>query len=97
MMYYIMEARVTDRDAYAATVAQWLPKARAAEQHGARIKIAGGHVETVVGDWKPKNLLVIEFPDKDALAEWMGSGDHAEVVELVGQSADVRAVTVAGL
>ena len=61
------------------------------------MKICGGRVEVIVGDWKPKNLLVVEFPDKDALNAWTSSGDYADLVEVVSQSADLRAVTVVGV
>ena len=96
-MFFIMEAMVTDRDTYVATVDQWVPMARSVERYGGKMLVAGGHVDVLVGDWKPKNLLAVEFPDKDALDSWTGSDDYADLIELVGRSGDLNIVTVAGM
>ena len=95
-MFYIMEAIVTDREAYSATVDQWIPMARTAERFGGVMKICGGRVEVIVGDWMPKNLLVMEFPDKDSLDAWTSSEDYADLIEVVSQSADLHVVTAVG-
>ena len=94
-MYLIFEAKVTDRDAYAATVHQWRPAAHTAERHGGRVLVCGDQVDVIEGTWKPKNLLIVEFPDSTALQGWMGSDDYAGMAEIVNRSADVSVVTVA--
>ena len=96
-MFFIMEVSVTDRDAYVATVDQWVPKARSVERYGGTMRIAGGHVDVLVGDWKPKNLMIVEFADKDALDSWTKSEDLADLMELIGRSGPLSAVTVAGM
>lgn len=96
-MFFIMEVSVTDRDAYVATVDQWVPKARSVERYGGTMRIAGGHVDVLVGDWKPKNLMIVEFADKDALDSWTKSDDLADLMELIGRSGPLSAVTVAGM
>lgn len=96
-MFFIMEAMVTDRDTYAATVGQWVPKARSVERYGGKMLVAGGHVDVLAGDWMPKNLLAVEFPDKDALDRWTASDDYADMIELIGRSGDLNIVTVAGV
>ncbi len=46
------------------------------------------------GAWKPTNLLVVQFPDADAMNSWVGSSDYAEMVALVSQSAVMSIVAV---
>ena len=96
-MFFIMEVSVTDRDTYVETVDQYVPKARSVERYGGTMRVAGGHVDVLVGDWKPKNLLIVEFADKDGLDSWTKSDDCADLMELVGRSGALSAVTVAGM
>lgn len=96
-MFFIMEVVVTDRDTYVETVDQWVPMARTVEGYGGEMRVAGGHVDVLVGNWKPTNLLIVEFTDKDALDNWTKSGDCADLIELVGRSGELSIVTVAGV
>lgn len=70
------------------------PAAHTAEQHGGRLLVCGDRVAVIEGAWKPTNLLIVEFPDADAMNSWVGSSDYAEMVELVSQSAVMSIVAV---
>lgn len=94
-MFLIIDAKVTDRDAYVETAKQWHPAAHTAERHGGRLLACGDHVEVIEGDWKPKNLLIVQFPDAGAMRSWVGSSDYREMVEIVSQSAEMSTVAVA--
>ena len=56
--------------------------------------VCGDQVTVVEGDWKPTNLLIVEFPNSDAMNNWMQSADYADMMTIVSQSAEVSTVTV---
>jgi len=93
-MFLIIDPKITDRDAYVATVGQWHPAAHTAERHGGRVLVCGDQVEVINGGWKPKNLLIVQFPDAEAMQSWVGSSDYQEMVEVVSQSAEMSTVAV---
>ena len=93
-MFLIIDPRIVDRDAYVATVKQWRPAAHTAESYGGRLLVCGDRVAVIDGAWKPTNLLIVEFPDADAMNNWVESSDYAEMVELVNQSAVMSVVAV---
>ena len=93
-MFLIIDAKVTNRDAYVETAKQWHPAAHTAERHGGRVLICGDQVEVIEGGWKPKNLLIVQFPDATAMRSWVGSSDYRAMVEVVSQSAEMSTVAV---
>lgn len=93
-MFLIIDAKVTNRDAYVDTAKQWSPAARTAERHGGRLLVCGDQVEVIAGGWKPKNLLIVQFPDAAAMRSWVASSDYREMVEVVSQSAEMSTVAV---
>ncbi|MYA84966.1 MAG: DUF1330 domain-containing protein [Acidimicrobiaceae bacterium] len=93
-MFLIIDAKVTDRDAYVETAKQWTPAAHTAERHGGQLLVCGDQVEVIAGDWKPKNLLIVQFPDAESMRSWVGSSDYQEMVEVVSQSAEMSTVAV---
>ena len=77
--YVVAQIEVTDRAAYdeyrkgvQATVAA----------HGGRFLVRGGAVEVLEGDFVPKRVVVIEFPDADALKRWYRSPEYRPLLEL---------------
>lgn len=44
--------------------------------HGGRFIVRGGAAETIEGDWTPGRMVVIEFPDMDALKGWWNSPEY---------------------
>ena len=93
-MFLIIDPRIVDRDAYVATVEQWRPAAHTAESYGGRLLVCGDWVAVIDGAWKPTNLLIVEFPDADAMNGWVESSDYAAMVALVSQSAVMSVVAV---
>lgn len=93
-MFLIIDAKVTDRDAYVETAKQWHTAAHTAERHGGQVLVCGDQVEVIEGGWKPKNLLIVQFPDAAAMHSWVGSSDYRDMVEVVSQSAEMSTVAV---
>jgi uncharacterized protein (DUF1330 family) len=48
---------------------------------GGRFIVHGGNVEAVEGSWGP-DLIVIEFPDRDAARAWYDSPAYREILPL---------------
>jgi uncharacterized protein (DUF1330 family) len=51
------------------------------EKFGARTLVAN-EAHALEGDWKPKRVVIIEFPTMDALHTWFGSAEYAPVSKL---------------
>jgi uncharacterized protein (DUF1330 family) len=50
-------------------------------QHGGRYLMRGGTVERLEGDWSP-NLVVVEFPDREAAQAWYRSPEYAAALQV---------------
>ncbi|MFB7617592.1 DUF1330 domain-containing protein, partial [Kitasatospora sp. NPDC056181] len=51
------------------------------EPFGGRFLVHGGEVEAVEGSWGP-DLIVIEFPDREAVRAWYDSPAYQEILAL---------------
>jgi uncharacterized protein (DUF1330 family) len=65
----------------------------AVAQHGGRFVARGGAHVTLEGDWDPKRIVIIEFPDVDAARGWYESEAYAPLREL-RRSASVTDIVV---
>ena len=92
--YFIVDQReVTDPEtmkAYARDVAATV------QAHGGRMIVRGGAFEVREGDWVPKRLVVLEFPDMEALKAWYDGPDYAPLKEMRLASSRSNAVIVEG-
>jgi uncharacterized protein (DUF1330 family) len=61
--------------------------------HGGRFVARGGAMESLEGEWDPKRIVIIEFPDVDAARGWYGSDGYAPLREL-RRSASVTDIVV---
>jgi uncharacterized protein (DUF1330 family) len=46
-------------------------------KHGGRYIARGGEVQVLEGDWSPKRLVILEFPNAERAREWWNSSDYA--------------------
>ena len=65
--------------------------------HGGRFIARGGTQETLEGDWAPKRLVIIEFPDLDAARGWYESDEYAPLRTLRQSASDTDIVVVEGM
>jgi uncharacterized protein (DUF1330 family) len=42
-------------------------------QYGGRYLVRGGKIQTIEGDWKPKQIVIVEFPTMQRALEWYRS------------------------
>jgi uncharacterized protein (DUF1330 family) len=67
------------------------------EHFGGRYLAHGGKHEVLEGDWEPRRLIVLEFPDRRSLEAWYASPEYAPIRRIREQSANSRLVLLDGL
>jgi uncharacterized protein (DUF1330 family) len=64
--------------------------------NGGRYLVRGGHAEAISGDWKPKRLVVMEFPDLDTARYWATCAEYASIHALRNDNASANMIIVEG-
>lgn len=92
--YVIADIEVNDASAYeeykkgvAATVTKF----------GGRFVVRGGAVQPYEGDWSPKRVVVIEFPDMATLDAWYRSADYKPLLDMRLAATTGRLIAVEGV
>jgi len=67
------------------------------EQFGGRYIVRGGDAETLEGEWAPKRVVVLEFPDRDTAKQWLNSDVYAEARALRHAAAHSESIVVDGV
>ena len=91
--YFIVENEVTDpagfeqyRKQVSATV----------EKYGGKFLVRGGPIQTLEGDWKPKRIVVTEFPSVEQARRWYDSEEYCALKALRLRAARGSVVLVEG-
>ncbi len=92
--YVINDMEVTDAAAFE-QYRQLSPPTVA--QYGGRFLARGGALETVEGDWKPRRLVIIEFPSMAQARAWMDSPEYAPAKVLRQRASRSNMVLVEGV
>lgn len=92
--YVIVDLEVTDPEAFNEYRQQVAPTI---EAYGGRYLVRGGSVETVEGEWKPKRVVVLEFPSVQRAKEWWSSEEYREPKALRQRAAETHLIIVEGL
>jgi uncharacterized protein (DUF1330 family) len=66
-------------------------------QYGGRYVARGGTTETLEGTWRPKRLVILEFPSVEQARAWWASPEYAPAKALRQSSADADILVVEGL
>ena len=91
--YVIAEVEVTDPVLYE-EYRKGAPGTVAA--FGGRFIVRGGAVTTAEGDWQPKRLVVVEFPDVATAKAWHASPAYAPLLAMRERAAKSRVIIVEG-
>jgi uncharacterized protein (DUF1330 family) len=92
--YALSDVEFLDRD----LVAQYRALAQASiTKYGGRYLVRGGAIEPVEGDWRPPNIVVVEFPSLDRAREWYRSPEYAPALDLRERALKRRLIFVEGL
>ncbi len=66
-------------------------------QYGGKYLVRGGAMESKEGDWKPKRIVVLEFPTLDQARKWYHSNEYAPALALRLKAAKNRMILVEGV
>ena len=91
--YVIADIDIHDQDAYreySALVPDTL------RQYGGRFLVRGGAFETLEGDWRPRRVLVLEFPSAEHARRWYGSQEYAAPLAMRHRASTGKLVLVEG-
>lgn len=66
-------------------------------KHGGRYLVRGGASEVVEGEWQPRRLVVLEFPDMDSARSFFADPEYAVVAALRHRSTTSQVVMVEGV
>lgn len=65
-------------------------------QYGGRFLARGGRTQTVEGNWSPKRLVVLEFPNMEQAQAWIDSPEYAPAKRLRQLSSVSNIIVVEG-
>ena len=92
--YFIVDNEVTDPagfEEYRKQVPGTL------EKYGGKILVRGGQMQMLEGDWKPKRIVVTEFPSIEQARRWYDSEDYRPLKALRLRTARGSIVLVEGV
>jgi uncharacterized protein (DUF1330 family) len=92
--YLIVETDIHDAEQYEKYKAV---SPAAVASGGGRFVVRGGELAVLEGDWAPKRLVVLEFPDLDAAKRFYDSPEYQEAKKLREGAASLRMVAVEGV
>ena len=92
--YIIVETDIHDPEQYE-LYKQATPAAVAA--YGGRFIVRGGELAVLEGDWHPKRLVLLEFPDLEAAKRFYASPEYQEAKRLREGAAGFNMVAVGGV
>jgi uncharacterized protein (DUF1330 family) len=75
-VYAIAQLSIHDRDGYGRYVAAFMP---VLQQYGGRLLVADERPEVVEGQWTGDKVVVVAFPDRDALTAWATSPEYRQI------------------
>jgi len=91
--YVIAEIDVLDPAAYEDYRKQVLA---VVTQYGGKFVVRGGKIEPKEGGWRPKRLVVVEFPSMAQAQKWYDSPEYAPLIKLRQKASRGRLVIVEG-
>ena len=65
-------------------------------QYGGRFLVRGGRTEMLEGDWAPRRLVILEFPDMQRALAWIDSPEYAPARRLRQLSSNSNIIVVEG-
>ncbi|MEW6615820.1 MAG: DUF1330 domain-containing protein [Thermodesulfobacteriota bacterium] len=91
-VYFIIESKVIDKDKYAQYIDKVSPIVK---KYGGRYHVRGEAIKAF-GSWKPERVIVIEFPTKNHVHDWLTSSEYKAIASLREESAETQAILVSG-
>ncbi len=92
--YFIVDNEVTDPGGFEEYRRQ-VPDT--VERYGGRFLVRGGQVQVLEGDWKPRRIVVTEFPSIEEARRWYESEEYRPLKALRLRTARGSVVLVEGV
>jgi uncharacterized protein (DUF1330 family) len=92
--YVIVEIEITDPVGYEEYKKQ---AAATVHKYGGKYIVRGGKTEVLEGDWKPKRIVVLEFPTLERAREWLNSEEYREPRKMRYRTAKTNMLVVEGV
>ena len=92
--YFIVDNEVTDQAGFEEYRKQ-VPGT--VEKYGGKFLVRGGQVHALEGDWKPKRVVVTEFPSIEQARRWYDSEEYGALKTLRLRTARGSVVLVEGV
>jgi uncharacterized protein (DUF1330 family) len=92
--YFIVDIEVTDPTAFEEYRKQ---VAGTIEKYGGRYVVRGGKSETLEGDWRPRRIVVLEFPSVEQARRWYGSPEYKPLLALRLRASKGNMILVEGV
>ncbi|HEV2045313.1 MAG TPA: DUF1330 domain-containing protein [Chthoniobacterales bacterium] len=67
------------------------------EKYGGEYIVAGGQIETLEGDWKPKRIVVLEFESMQRAKDWLNCEEYREPRKIRDRTAKTKMILVEGV
>jgi uncharacterized protein (DUF1330 family) len=91
--YLISDVTVRDADA----VRIYRERAAASiAHHGGRYLARGGEVEVLEGEWRPRVVILVEFPSAEQARIWYRSPEYAHALEVRDEALSRNLILVDG-
>jgi uncharacterized protein (DUF1330 family) len=65
--------------------------------YGGKFVVRGGNCETLEGEWRPKRLVILEFPSVAKAKAWWASDEYRDAKALRQRTAKTEMIVVEGL
>jgi uncharacterized protein (DUF1330 family) len=92
--YFIVDQiEVTDPDTMKTYSAGVMDTVR---DYGGKPVVRGGDFEVREGDWQPRRIIVLEFPDMERLKTWYDGPEYADLKAMRLASSRSNAIMVEG-
>ena len=92
--YVIVDVDITDPEKYAEYTK---PVPESIAEHGGRFLVRGGTCEVLEGDWQPRRLVVIEFPNTDAALGWYRSVEYQDLAKIRWSASSANFILAEGV
>lgn len=66
-------------------------------RHGGEYIVRGGHCEVLEGNWQPNRLVLLRFPDRNAVLAFLDDPEYAPLKALRHRVADTDLIVVEGV
>ncbi|HLI08718.1 MAG TPA: DUF1330 domain-containing protein [Ktedonobacteraceae bacterium] len=92
--YIVADIEVTDPEEYQRYARQ---TPGTLEPYGGKFIVRGGQPEALEGDWQPKRIVIIEFPNIEQLKAWYNSPAYSAIMGMRHNSANSNILIVQGV